>query len=88
MSNIGPPYLVGQMSPVSAQAERKKRDSDQRFRSFAERYLVARAQYFRNDPHGLAEDTWNCILDAKRAYQMIERTGRNIAPDDDIFTFS
>ena len=62
-----------------------KKQSDLRFRSFAERYLIARASYFRLDPSGLAEDTWSCILDAKRAYRMIQRTGENIEPEDGIF---
>lgn len=68
-----------------ATSPERRRDSDQRFRSFAERYLVARASFFRQDPKGLAEDTWTCILDAKRAYQMIERTGQNINPEDGVF---
>jgi hypothetical protein len=69
----------------AAPASPKKRNSDQRFRSFAERYLVARAQFFRQDPKGLAEDTWSCILDAERAYRMIERTGQHINPEDGVF---
>lgn len=51
------------------------RQSDQRFRSFCERYLVTRSEFFRKDPDGLAEDTWTCILDAKRAYALIRRVG-------------
>lgn len=62
-----------------------KKPSDQRFRSFAERYMIARAHYFSQDPHQLAEDTWECILDAKRAYRMIQRTGENIEPEDGVF---
>jgi len=56
--------------------------SDQRFRSFAERYLIARAHLFRVSPNELAEDTWQCILDAKTAYNLIARTGQNIEPED------
>ncbi len=66
-------------------ANTPRKQSDQRFRSFAERYLVARAGYLRQDPQGLAEDQWSCILDAKRVYQMIERTGQNIQPEDGVF---
>lgn len=62
-----------------------KKPSDQRFRSFAERYLIARAHFFRQEPEGLAEDQWSCILDAKRAYRMIQRTGENIEPEDGAF---
>jgi len=51
--------------------------SDPRFRSFAERYLIERASTFRTDK--IDEDTWKCILDAKRAYKQIEQVGRNIA---------
>lgn len=57
--------------------------SDPRFRSFVERYVVARAGLFRVDPDGHAEDMWACILDAKRCYQLIARTGRHIEPEDD-----
>lgn len=62
-----------------------KKPSDQRFRSFAERFVVARAGYFRQDPEGMAEDSWACILDAKRVYAMIERTGQNIEPEEGVF---
>jgi hypothetical protein len=70
--------------PIAGPAKARK-PSDQRFRSFAERYLVARANFFRQDPDGLAQDQWNCIMDAKRIYQMIERTGQSIAPEDGLF---
>lgn len=49
--------------------------SDMRFRSFAERFLVTRSHLFRTDPDGLARDTWNCVLDAQRAYKMIRLVG-------------
>lgn len=77
---VGPNPNLG--APTHANV---KKPSDQRFRSFAERYMIARANYFRQDPEGLAEDTWTCILDAKRAYAMIARTGENIEPEDGIF---
>lgn len=59
--------------------------SDQRFRSFAERYMVARCHLFRTDMSEHTEDQWACILDAKRAYQMIKEVGRNIEPEDGAF---
>lgn len=74
---------VGQAAAPAPQTKRKQ--SDQRFRSFAERYFCARAGFFRQDPSGLVEDQWSCIMDAKRAYQMIERTGQNINPEDGVF---
>lgn len=55
------------------------RPSDQRFRSFAERYLIERAGTFRAD--NIAADTWQAILDAKRAYNMIKEVGRNAEND-------
>ena len=74
------------ISPVQSNANvgapqqgTKGQPSDTRFRSFAERYMIARAHNFRVDHE--AEDQWNCILNAKKAYAMIERTGRNIEPD-------
>lgn len=62
-----------------------KKPSDQRFRSFAERYIIARAHLFRVPPSEHAEDQWECILDAKRCYAMVERTGRKIEPEDGVF---
>ena len=62
-----------------------KKPSDQRFRSFAERYIIARAHHFRVPMNEHAEDQWACIQDAKRCYAMIERVGRNIEPEEDTF---
>lgn len=56
--------------------------SNARFRSFCERYVVTRSEFFRQDPEGLAEDTWSCILDAKRAYSLIRRTSIGLGEDD------
>lgn len=53
--------------------------SDPRFRSFAERYIIARANYFRVGHE--TEDAWNCLLDAKRVYKMAQRMGETIEPD-------
>jgi hypothetical protein len=43
-----------------------------RFRSFAERYLVARAPHFDPDPAKEEEQMWECLLRAKTAYRKIE----------------
>lgn len=59
-----------------------KSKSNARFRSFCERYVVTRSEFFRQDPEGLAEDTWSCILDAKRAYSLIRRTSIGLGEDD------
>ena len=78
---------VMQANPNVGQPQQgtKGKPSDQRFRSFAERYMIARAHLFRVPDTELAEDTWQCILDAKRAYAMIARTGQNIEPEDGVF---
>lgn len=62
-----------------------KKPSDQRFRSFAERYMIARAHLFRVGLSDHTEDQWECIMDAKRAYAMINRVGQNIDPEDGVF---
>jgi hypothetical protein len=49
-------------------------DGYSRFRSFAERFLIERASTFRTDH--MAEDTWQCVQDAKRAYGLIRSTGK------------
>jgi hypothetical protein len=71
---------VGQPAHVNT-----KKPSDQRFRSFAERYIIARAHFFRVPSSEHTEDQWSCIMDAKRVYSMIERVGQNIEPEDGVF---
>lgn len=64
----------------------KPRLADARFRSFAERYLVTRSHLFRTDPSGLTEDTWLCVLDARRAYRLVKNVSfhadEDIGPQD------
>lgn len=52
--------------------------SNMRFRSFCERYFVTRSAFFRQDPQGLTEDTWACILDAKRAYKLMGQVALHV----------
>lgn len=72
--NVGTPQQGTREHPETA-----------RFRSFAERYMIARAHNFR--PEHEKEDQWTCILNAKAAYAMIARVGANINPQigDDTF---
>lgn len=63
----------------------ERKPSDQRFRSFCERYAVARAHLLTADPQKLAEEQWQMVMDAKRFYAMIERAGQNIQPEDGVF---
>lgn len=83
MANFGPfppaPPYSG-MSPIADPTTTKRRPSDPRFRSFAERYLIARAGFLRTG-HEL-EDGWKVLLDAKSLYVMIRRNGENIDPED------
>ncbi len=72
---------IAPANPAAA-TEARRRLSDQRFRSFCERYVVARAGLFRVAPNEHDEDMWRCILDAKRCYALIRRTGENIDPED------
>jgi hypothetical protein len=62
-----------------------RKPSDQRFRSFAERYVVARAHLLTPDATKLAEEQYSMVMDAKRLYAMIERAGQNIQPEDGVF---
>jgi hypothetical protein len=73
-ANIG--TQGGTSSPWPPVSGAPPRQSNARFRSFAERYLIERAGQFRQEH--LAEDTWACILDAKRAYNMIGQVGRTV----------
>lgn len=72
---LGAPYGMSPADP------NPNRTSNLRFRSFCERYMVTRSEFFRRDPEGLAEDTWNCILDARRAYKLIGQVGLNVYDD-------
>ena len=54
--------------------------SNTRFRSFAERWVIARADKFRTDH--IEEDTWRSIQDARRAYKQVEAVGRMVVDDD------
>lgn len=86
------PLIVGGQATISpanpntgqpAHVSRQK--SDTRFRSFAERWMVARAHLMTPEPERLAEETWQAIMDAKRAYNMIRSAGENIDPEDGVF---
>lgn len=66
--------------PVAATGQPATRKSDQRFRSFAERYVIARADKFRVGHE--AEDGWHALMDAKRLYTMIRQGGENLSPED------
>lgn len=79
---------VAPMSPATQGQPTHSNDrkpSDQRFRSFAERYVVARAHLLTADSTKLAEEQYIMVLDAKRLYAMIERAGQNIQPEDGVF---
>jgi hypothetical protein len=75
---LGMGYGVVTQSPIDLNTPR--RQSHQRFRSFAERYMIERASTFRADH--IDEDTWRCVMDAKRAYKQIEAVGCTITDDN------
>ena len=76
-NTMGATGAAGPVGPVGVSSSKQR--SDTRFRSFAERFMVERAKFFRADAKGLQEDIWKCVLDAKSAYAMIERVGRSVA---------
>ena len=49
-----------------------------RFRSYAERYVLARAPTFREGHED--EDSWHATLQAKSAYQRIAETAKGFRP--------
>lgn len=77
---VAPHGLTGVIQQPQQGDQRVK--PDQRFRSFAERYVVARAHLFRPDPDGHAEDQWVCLLDARRAYSLARRMSQHLDPED------
>lgn len=62
-----------------------------RFRSFAERYLIARAHLFDPDPEKEEAQVWACLLRARTAYRKINElsvtvgTGENKNDQDPQF---
>lgn len=54
--------------------------NETRFRSFAERYVIARAPSFR--PGHEEEDQWTCMLNAKSAYKKIAAMGQGITAEE------
>lgn len=78
----------GSMQGAYLQAETRRwaqmaqnESNETRFRSFAERYMIARAPSFR-DGHE-EEDQWTCILNAKSAFRKIEAMGRGVTNEDE-----
>lgn len=51
-----------------------------RFRSFAERYVVARAPTF--DPKTEQEDAWEALLNARTIYEQIGQMSKNVDTPD------
>lgn len=81
---IGAQGMAPSQSPVNQAASGvQKKQSDPRFRSFVERYLIERVAYFSLDPDQHAKDQWDCILDAKRAYAMVNRAGQGWNDSED-----
>lgn len=70
----------GSISPIAPETK-PRRQSDTRFRSFAERFVAARCHLFRQEQ--IAEDTWACIKDAERAYKMVRMVGFNAFEDEE-----
>lgn len=86
MGNVGGQATMSPVNPNTGQpAHVSRQKSDTRFRSFAERWMVARAHLMTPDRERLAEETWLAIMDAKRAYNMIRSAGENIDPEDGVF---
>lgn len=79
--NLAPNAVLSTPTPPVANP-RPQMKADPRFRSFVERYVIERAAFFRTDPEGHMEDQWQCILDAKRVYALINRVGQGAAEED------
>ena len=72
---MGPAAMSGAGSPAD-QTDRN-RPSDQRFRSFAERYFIERARLLVDDGE-IDKQFWKVIQQAKTAYKMIRSVGINV----------
>jgi len=70
---------IGSLQNASSNEAQRNRNhpSDQRFRSFAERYLLERCRHWPADCN--AEDiAWKTIAQARTVYKMILEQGRTI----------
>lgn len=55
----------------------------QRFRSFAERYVIARAHNFSADPVQEEHDAWECAVRARSLYEKINNLSHKYAKVDE-----
>lgn len=66
--------VSAQQSPAN---EAPRRKSDDRFRSFAERYVLTRSHLWPEDPDEWQKAMYAAILDARVAYNTIKKVGFN-----------
>ena len=75
---MAPPNVTAAVFPDAAEAEQgKNKPSDQRFRSFAERYLIERCRLWPADCN-TDEMAWATIAQARTIYKMILEQGRTV----------
>lgn len=76
----GPPQGAAQQSPqVAADPNTQKAQSNNRFRSFAERYIVERCRDWKEGE--IDERAWGAILEAKSIYNKVREVGRTLGDD-------
>ena len=71
---VGSPGVAGQSNDAQQQ-----RPSNQRFRSFAERYIIERCRDWPQ--REVDERTWAAILEAKSIYNKVKEVGRTLGDD-------
>lgn len=75
VASRNPPVTSGQGG-----VEQQQKKSNQRFRSFAERYVVERCRDWKEGE--ISERAWAAILEAKTTYNQIKEVGRTLDHDD------
>ncbi len=78
---VGPVGPVGTPGPVGPRGDdaQQQRPSNQRFRSFAERYIIERCRDWPQ--REVDERTWAAILEAKSIYNKVKEVGRTLGDD-------
>lgn len=70
-------HFSGQQKPRAVTVQEQ-----QRFRSFAERYVVERTRISTPEKGKELEEAWLAILDAKRLYKQIQLTAEGLTTED------
>jgi hypothetical protein len=91
IGSVSPPHLPSQQVrnalnqaqagqlPMGKPENEQQAQSNTRFRSFAERYIVERCRDWKESE--IDERAWEAILQARSIYNKVKEVGRTLGPD-------